>query len=138
MPDKTTPPWIAWIADALQLLGPNYIARPYTDGSYKKLASISGFFRPLTAQVHATAAIILKDDTADWRTKPILAVHIANGAELEPESVYTMEYLALAGALQLSVFNIDRIHATGSDAKSVLQQLEHRRQRRLELSTPVY
>ena len=24
-----------------------------------------------------------------------------------------MEYLALAGAMQLSVFNIDRIHATG-------------------------
>ena len=129
LPDKTTPPWIAWIADALQHLGPNYIARPYTDGSYKKLAGISGFFRPLTAQVNATAAIILKDDTADWRTKPILAVHIANGADLEPESVYTMEYLALAGAMQLSVFNIDRIHATGSDAKSVLQQLEHRRQR---------
>ena len=42
---------------------------------------------PLTAQVNATVAIILKDDTADWRTKPVLAVHIANGAELEPESV---------------------------------------------------
>ena len=58
MPDKTTPPWIAWIADAFQQLGPNYIARPYTDGSYKKLASISGFFRPSTAQVNATASII--------------------------------------------------------------------------------
>lgn len=93
------------------------------------MASIRGYFRAQFSHVAASAAIIIKDDTAEWRSKPVLAIHIANGAELEPESVYTMEYLALAGAMQMSVFNLDKLHAIGSDAKSVLQQLEHRRQR---------
>ena len=39
-----------------------------------------------------------------------------------------MEFLALAGALQMTVFNLDRLHSTASDAKGVLELLPNRRQ----------
>jgi hypothetical protein len=77
----------------------------------------------------ASAAIIIKDDTADWKDKPVLAVHINDGTDIGAASAFTMEYLALAGALQATVLTEGRLHATGSDAKSVLDLLTGRRQR---------
>jgi hypothetical protein len=38
-----------------------------------------------------------------------------------------MEFLALAGALQMTVFNLDRLRATASDAQGVLKLLPNRR-----------
>jgi hypothetical protein len=81
------------------------------------------------ARIPSSAAIIIKDDTTSWRSKPILAVYISDGHTIHSESVYSMEFLALAGALQLSVFNIDTIHATGCDAKGVLNSIPKRRDR---------
>ena len=77
----------------------------------------------------ATAAIIIKDDTAEWKEKPVIAVHIDAGTDIGAESVFTMEYLALAGALQATTLLDGRLHATGSDARSVLDLLSGRRQR---------
>ena len=73
----------------------------------------------------ATAAIIIKDDSPMWRRKPVIALHISDGHELGPRSVYTMEYLALAGALQLSSTD-DRLLNIGSDAESIVNLLPKR------------
>jgi hypothetical protein len=51
---ETQPRWILWISDRLRELGPNYVARPYTDGSFSTAASISGYFR------------MTGENTADW------------------------------------------------------------------------
>ena len=76
----------------------------------------------------ARAAIIVRDVSDHWRRKPIFALHIAEGENLGVDSVYSMEYLALAGALQLSA-NERSLHATGSDAKSILDALPKRKAR---------
>ena len=68
----------------------------------------------------ATAAIVIKDDSSDWKFKPVLAVFIDDGSSIGSDSVFTMEYLALVGALQATVYSEGRLHATGSDAESVL------------------
>ena len=129
LPEMPPPRWIQWISGHLQDLHPSYVARPYTDGSYDPRADILGYFRPQMARIPSSAAIIIKDDTTSWRSKPILAVYISDGHTIHSESVYSMEFLALAGALQLSVFNIDTIHATGCDAKGVLNSIPKRRDR---------
>ena len=102
-----------------------YVARPYTDGAYQCKASIEGYFRPRLAQRTATAAIIIKDDTPQWKSKPVIAIRIVEGEQLEPESVYPMEFLALAGALQLMTYCAD-IHDIGSDAESILKLIPKR------------
>ena len=102
-----------------------YVPRPYTDGAFKCMASIDGYFRPHLAQRLATAAIIIKDDTPQWKSKPVIAVRITDGEALDPDSVYPMEFLALAGALQLTTHCPD-LHDTGSDAQSILKLLQKR------------
>ena len=122
------PPWIRWITTKLQSLPQTYSARPYTDGSWDSFADITNYFRPTLSSTRSSAAIIIKDDTSQWRDLPVIAIHITNGSEIASESVYSMEFLALAGALQMTVFNLDRLHATASDAKGVLELLPNRRQ----------
>ena len=57
------------------------------------MASIEGYFRPHLSQRLATAAIIIKDDTPQWKSKPVIAVRIIEGETLDPDSVYPMEFL---------------------------------------------
>ena len=107
----------------------SYVARPYTDGSHTPLPGISNYFRPDTSNANATCSIIIKDDTPDWKAKPVIAIHIDRGDEIGADAAYTMEFLALAASLQVTVLSEGRLHATGSDAKSVLDLIPGRRQR---------
>ena len=124
-----TPPWIQWVTSKLHSLPQCYSARPYTDGSWDSFADINSYFRPNLSHTRSSASIIIKDDTSQWKDFPVIAVHIRNGPELGSESVYSMEFLALAGALQMTVYNLHRLHATASDARGVLELLPNRRQR---------
>ena len=127
--DIPAPPlWIQWVTTKLQSLPQSYIARPYTDGSWDSLADINGYFRPSFSSTKSSAAIIIKDDTCHWKSLPVIAIYIKDGPALECESVYSMEFLALAGALQMTVFNLEKLHATASDAQGVLKLLPNRRQ----------
>ena len=126
---QSTPAWISWITTQLSQLGPSYVARPYTDGSHEIHPNIRQYFRPDTTHITATAAIIIKDDTADWKSKPVLAIHIQGGHDIGAQAAYTMEFLALAASLQATVLADGKLHATGSDAKSVLDLIPGRRQR---------
>ena len=83
--------------------------------------------RPDISSTRSSAAIIIKDDSAEWRNLPVIAVYISDGQDLGCESVYSMEYIALAAALQLTVFNLDRLHSTASDALGILKLLPNRR-----------
>ena len=125
--DCQPPQWISWVKSQLSTVSPimQYVPRPYTDGAFKCMASIEGYFRPHQAQRLATAAIIIKDDTPQWKTKPVIAVRITEGETLDPDSVYPMEFLALAGALQLTTHCPD-LHDTGSDAQAILKLLPKR------------
>ena len=126
-PEPGPPQWIQDIRRTLDSIMENtqYQARPYTDGSYSTSANIGSYFRPSELKCMATAAIIIKDDSSMWRRKPVIALHISDGHELDPQSVYTMEYLALAGALQLSSTD-GRLLNIGSDAESVVNLLPKR------------
>jgi len=126
-PEPGPPPWIQDIQRTLDSIMANmqYQARPYTDGAFSTSATIESYFRPSELQCMATAAIIIKDDSSMWRRKPVIALHISDGHELGPQSVYTMEYLALAGALQLSSTD-DRLLNIGSDAESIVNLLPKR------------
>jgi len=127
IPDQGPPDWIKWIQQQLHttMSSSNYVARPYTDGAYKKLASVEGYFRPELAKRLASAAIIIKDDSPEWKSKPVIAVRITDGDSLDPDSVYPMEFVALAGALQLAMF-CPALHDIGSDAESILNLLPKR------------
>ena len=104
-----------------------YIARPYTDGSY--YPSIQQYFSPDDRLATATAAIIIKDDTSEWKSKPVLAIYMDKGEDLGIDAAYTMEFIALAASLQATVFSGGRLHATGSDAQAVLKLIPGRKQR---------
>ena len=130
MPDLSPPHWIQLVQRELFHVhsAGEYSARPYTDGAFKKLASIPGYFRSSLAPRQASAAIIIKDDTSNWKRKPVIAVHIDQGQSLRPDSVYSLEFLALAGALQLSQHSPDLLDVA-SDAKSIIELLPNRRNR---------
>ena len=109
--------------------GDSYAARPYTDGSYTKSATIQNYFRPNVSAGKATAAIIVKDTSAEWKSKPVIAVYIDRGEDIGAEEAFTMEFLALAASLQATVLADGTLHATGSDAKAVLDLIPKRRGR---------
>jgi hypothetical protein len=125
--DPGPPQWIQDIRRTLDSILGNmqYQARPYTDGAYSTSADIESYFRPSELHCTATASIIIKDDSSLWRRKPVIALHISDGHELNPRSAYTMEFLALAGALQLTSID-ERLLNTGSDAESIVELLPKR------------
>ena len=125
----SNPEWIRWVLDKVREYGPHYAARPYTDGSYIKTPTIQNYFRPKISAAKATAAIIVKDTSAEWKSKPIIAVYIDRGEEIGADEAYTMEFLTLAASLQATVQTDGSLHATGSDAQSVLDLIPNRRRR---------
>ena len=52
----------------------------------------------------------------------VFAMHILHVHKIGAKSLYTMKYLALAAAMQLSA-NTQTVHATGWNAKSVLNNI---------------
>ena len=127
--DPIMPDWAPFVLDMLSRLDSSYVARPYTDGSHTPQPSVKNYFRHEERHAIATCSVIIKDDTPDWKSKPVIAVHIDRGDEIGADAAFTMEFLALAASLQVTVLSEGRLHATGSDAQSVLDLLPGRRQR---------
>jgi len=84
--------------------------------SHMKSPTIRNYFLPEISVARATAAIIVKDTSAEWKSKPIIAVFIDSGEDIGTEETYTIVFLALAASLQDTVLANGALHATGSDA----------------------
>jgi hypothetical protein len=59
----------------------------------------------------------------DWRSKPILIIHISKGHVLEGDSVYPMELLALICALRMAKF-LNHHHCIVSDSQSSIDTVK--------------
>jgi hypothetical protein len=59
----------------------------------------------------------------DWRSRPILIIHISKGHVLEGDSVYPMELLALICALRMAKF-LDHPHCIVSDSQSSIDTVK--------------
>ena len=77
--ESSTPKWVSWLLRQLDQQNSTYVARPYTDGSYTPLPSLQQYFRPDAHLDTATAALIIKDDTQDWKSKPVIAMYMEKG-----------------------------------------------------------
>ena len=126
---SSTPEWMSWVLDKVREQGASYVARPYTDGSHIKSPTIRNYFRPEISAGKATAAIIVKDTSAERKSKAIIAVYIDSGEDIGAKEAYTMELSALAASLRATVLADGTLHATGSDAKSVLDLIPSRGRR---------
>ena len=71
------------------------MTRPHKDESYASAASLSAYFHPSWWVGRASAALIVKDTSENWRRKPVFVMHISEGNEIGAESVYTMDTLPL-------------------------------------------
>ena len=120
------PYWIRWMHSGVASLPTSYCPRLFTDGAYDDSATISAVFRPTTTIRHSSASVILKDCTDQWKRKPVLILHISNGAGINAPSAYTMEYIALAAAMKLQSRGITNT-PIGSDAASIITALPQRR-----------
>jgi ribonuclease HI len=59
----------------------------------------------------------------NWKEKPILIIHISQGQELEGDSVYPMELLALICALRMTKF-LDHPHSIVTDSQSSIDTVK--------------
>ena len=98
---RNIPLYIQWVQQSHSLKTTDYIPSIYTDGSYSSQTSIEAVFRPDRQQRHASASVIIKDTSMDWKQKDVHIIHIKNGDHIQATSAYTMEFLALAVAMKL-------------------------------------
>ena len=106
--------------------------------------SIEGGFRPELTQAKATASLILKDNSCDWKSKTFNVIHIHSGTDLEVNSEYTIKFLALAAALKLQTLvpgaNTSSVGSSPSktDADSIVSMLKSRRKILCQVSKQHY
>ena len=120
-----TPKWYRWIRDEVAKY-PGYIPAIYTDGSYKEYSSVQAILQPTTMRRKASAAIIIKDNSPDWKIRPIISIKVDEGENIGTRSAYSMEFLSLAMAM--TVAEGISTKAVVSDAKAVLDVLHHRKE----------
>ena len=120
------PHWARWMLEAHRAGASYSQPRLYTDGAYSTTCSVLATFRPQYTKRRSSASIILKDDTPTWKNKTVFVLHINDGNSIQPESAYTMEYLALAAAMKLQSMGCTST-PVGSDANSIITMLPHRR-----------
>ena len=74
----------------------------YTDGSYSKTdLGLRDVFDKANGTTVANGSIVIMHAGDDWKQRPIFAIGIRHGSDIQATSAFTMEYLALAGALLL-------------------------------------
>ena len=105
-----------------------YITRTLTEEFSASHASLEPYVHRTRRAGRASAAIIVNDTSKQCRCRPVFAMHISHGHEIGAESVYTMEYLALAAAMLL-LAHTKTLHSTVCDAKSVLDNIPGRRRK---------
>ena len=129
MPERAeTPHWARWMLEAQRTSSSYSHPRLYTDGAYSSTCSVLATFRSQHTCRRSAASIILKDDSSNWKRKPIYVLHIKDGNGIHAESAYTMEYIALAAAMKLQSMGCTST-PVGSDANSIITMLPHRRLR---------
>ena len=126
--ESPVPTWVTWMNEAAKQLPNHCTSRIYTDGSWASKASIQAIFRPQETDTLSSASIILKDESPQWKTHPVYIIHIHDGAALQAQSAYTMEFVALAAALKIQQSGCTTM-PIGSDANSIITLLPHRHHR---------
>ena len=120
-----TPQWLTWLRDQVTST-PTYLPAIYTDGSHSTSHSLSSILQPSSAIVTAAAAVVIKDNSPDWKTKPIYVVRVTDGDGIGAASAYTMEFLSLAMAMTAGA-NLSS-KPVMSDAESIINMLPHRKE----------
>ena len=100
--ERMTPKWVHWLLRQLDCQDSTYIARPYTDGSYTQSPSIQQYFRPDDRLATATAAILIKYDTSDEKSKPVLAIYMDKGEDLGIDAASAMNSIVYAASIPRS------------------------------------
>jgi hypothetical protein len=67
------------------------------------------YINSTTIPSEAAAGMVYTYPDENWKEQPILIIHISQGQELEGDSVYPMELLALISALRMAKFWITPI-----------------------------
>ena len=125
IPPSSQPAWLQWVHDNMSCLQ-SYEPAFYTDGAYKDPNTLNSIFQPTTSIPKAAAAVVIKDNSASWRSKPIYVIRITDGEAIGASSAYSMEFLALAMAMNASA-NISN-KSTMSDAESIIRMLPKRKE----------
>ena len=120
-----TPQWLTWLRDRTTST-PDYMPAIYTDGSHLTSHSINSILQPTTAIVTASAAIVIKDNSPNWKSKPIYVVRVTEGDSIGAASAYTMEFLSLAMAMTVGT-NLS-LKPVMSDAESIIKMIPHRKE----------
>ena len=122
-PPLPSPHWLTWCIEQVRQSGitPAY----YTDGSYSEEPTIHTIFRPESLTRTASASVIIKDTSAHWNSQPIIILRITNGSDVGSQSVYPMEFLALAASMWISQEGRHNT-PTHTDAQSVLDTIAQR------------
>ena len=118
------PNWKPWVHGHLarqQQFSPDF----YTDGSYKELCNVASILHPRGIIREAAAAVIIKDNSNNWKNKPVFVIHVADGTDIGPQSAFSMEYIALAMAMTTAEGVSTK--PVVSDAKAVLDILPGRK-----------
>jgi hypothetical protein len=90
----------------------------YTDGSFKQAKGpLWQYMNSIEIPSEAAAGMVYTYPDEDWKSRPILIIHISKGHVLEGDSVYPMELLALICALRMAKF-LDHPHCIVSDSQS--------------------
>ena len=101
-PDTSCPLWIQKARQFCQAQKTEYRPILYTDGSYSETNSGLRSVMDKTAVTRAASgSIVVMHAGEDWRERPIFTLGIRQGQDIHASSAFTMEYLALTGALLL-------------------------------------
>jgi len=123
--EETQPEWITAAARFLSHQDKGYIPRLYTDGSFRKEEfSLETVFLPSACKTVAGGGIVIIHEGLDWQARPIFALGITDGEQVGAQSAFTMEYLAIAGAIRLQQ-EIQPMN-TYSDCQSIVKIINHR------------
>jgi hypothetical protein len=98
-------PWMNQLKNILTHNGFPPNSTCYTDGSFKQSKG------SMWQYINSTTI-----PSENWKEKPILIIHISQGHELEGDSVYPMELLALICALRMAKF-LDHPHSIVTDSQ---------------------
>ena len=121
------PPWICTARQFCKAQEAEYRPVLYMDGSYREMnvGLRSVFDRTAVTRV-ASGSIVIMHAGDDWKERPIFTLGIRQGQDIQASSAFTMEYLALTGALLIQ--KAVQAEKTYTDCQSVYKILCTRRE----------
>ena len=95
------PQGVEWVLHKLQTIPTNDTPRLYTDGSYATRYRTPQDVMHICPSVRqASGSVVIMDASDEWRNKPVLSLRITD-QDIEADSAYDMEFIALAAVLGL-------------------------------------